>query len=140
MLNARLLRDRDPADAGALRLVATVGEVYAQVLADLDRFEESFALGEEVVAAQRDLVVRAEGAAGARRTLAVTLITNGGNFYNGGQYARACERWREAHEILLGMQREGALAQTDRVRSLATMQDYLARSCNPPRRGLGDTL
>ena len=140
MANARQLRERDPNDAGALRLVATVGEVYAQILADARRFDESFVLGEEVVAAQRDLVVRAEGAAGALRTLAVTLMTNGGNFYNGGQFDRACERWREALSIFTGLEREGVLAETDRTRSMASAQDYVARSCNPPHAGLGSNL
>jgi serine/threonine-protein kinase len=32
---------------------------------------------------------------------------------------------------------EGSLSQTDHNNSLAEMRDYVARSCNPPRAGLG---
>lgn len=136
---ARGLRDRDPQDAGAWRLYGLTGEVQAQVLADQGRFAESFAMNEEVAAVYRRLVELAEGAPGARRSLAMVLRTGGGNYYNGRAYARACASWREALSILQGLEAEGALSQIDRNNSLAEMRDYVARSCEggPPRAGVG---
>lgn len=135
---ARRLKDRDAADAGALRLYGMVSEVYAQVLADRRAYAQSFAMTEEVASVYRALVELADGSPGARRGLAMVLRTGGGNFYNGGAYGRACAAWRESKEIMETLQREGALSQTDLNNSLAEMRDYVARSCSPPRRGLGD--
>jgi serine/threonine-protein kinase len=137
---ARRLRDRDPDDAGAVRMVAISSEVLAQVLADVGRFDESERVGDEVINAHRDLVARADGAAGARRSLAAALATNGGNFYNAGAYARACERWQESRDIYRTLNQEGALSQADQNEALAQMQDYLRRACDPPRPGLDDDL
>lgn len=137
---ARRLKDRDEADAGALRLYGMVSEVYAQVLADRRAYSRSFAMTEEVAGVYRDLVELADGSPGARRGLAMVLRTGGGNYYNGGAYARACSAWREAKTIMETLDREGALSQTDRNNSLREMQDFVARSCEggPPRRGVGD--
>ena len=137
---ARRLKDRDPADAGALRLYGLVGEVHAQVLADQRAYARSFAMTEEVAGAFRELVELADGSPGSRRALAMALRTGGGNYYNGGAYVRACGAWREAKTIMETLDREGALSQTDRNNSLAEMRDYVARSCEggPPRRGVGD--
>lgn len=137
---ARRLKDRDPADAGALRLYGMVSEVYAQVLADRRLYRESFATTEDAVGVYRELVELADGSPGARRGLAMVLRTGGGNYYNGGAYGRACGAWREAKSILEGLEREGALSQTDRNNSLAEMTDFVRRSCDngPPRRGVGD--
>lgn len=139
---ARRLKDSDPADAGALRLYGLVGEVYAQVLGDTGAYNESFAMTEEVVGIYRRLVELADGGAGARRGLAMVLRTGGGNFYNGGAYARACRSWREAITILETLDRQGALSQMDRNNSLAEMRTYTAQSCEggPPRAGSGRSL
>jgi serine/threonine-protein kinase len=134
---ARSLRDRDPADNGAWRLYGVVGEVYAQVLGDLRRYDESFAMNEEVANVYRRLVELADGAPGARRGLAMVLRTGGGNYYNGGAYSRACASWRESKAIMETLAAEGSLSQTDHNNSLAEMRDYVARRCNPPRAGLG---
>lgn len=136
---ARRLRDRDPSDAGALRLYGLTGEVQAQVLSDLGRFPESFSVTGEVIAAYRRLAELADGAPGARRSLAMVLRTGGGNHYNGRDYGRACSHWREALGILNDLDREGALSPLDRNNSLAEMRDYVGRSCEgaPPRAGVG---
>lgn len=138
--NARLLRERDPNDAGAIRMLAISSEVYAQVLGDLGQFQQSFAVGEDVVSAHRELVRRADNAPGARRSLAAALMTNGGNFYNGGAYARACGRWAEGRGIYMQLDREGALSEHDRGHALAEASDLIRRACDPPRRGLGPRI
>ena len=135
---ANAMRARDPNDAGALRLVAISGEVYAQVLADLGRHAESARLSDDVVATHRLLVERSDGSQGARRSLAAALATRGGNFYNGGQYARACEAWREAHAIYDSFARAGTISEWDRANALKEMQDFLRDACNPPRPGLSE--
>jgi eukaryotic-like serine/threonine-protein kinase len=136
---ANMMRARDPNDAGALRLVAITGEVYAQVLADLGRHEESARLSDNVIATHRILVERSEGSQGARRSLAAALATRGGNFYNGRQYARACEAWREAHAIYDSFERAGTISEWDRGNSLVEMRDFLRDACDPPRPGLSET-
>lgn len=131
---AQSMRARDPNDGGAIRMVATTGEVYAQVLADLGRFTESYRLSDEVIAAHRSLVERSEGSQGARRSLAAALATTGGNYHNGRQYARACAFWREAHDIYISFDRAGTLSDWDRANSLVEMQTFIRDGCNPPRR------
>ena len=138
--SARILRERDPNDAGAIRMLAISNEVYAQVLADLGDFAGSYSTGSEVIAAHRELVRRADGAPGARRSLAAALMTHGGNSYNGGSYARACEAWIEARGIYRALNAEGALGERDRNASLAEAEDFVRRGCGPPRRGLGDAI
>lgn len=135
---AKTMRARDPNDSGALRMVAITGEVYAQVLADLGRYRESTALSDEVIATHRQLVERSEGSQGARRSLAAALATRGGNFYNGRQYARACEAWREAHDIYASFARAGTISEWDRANSFKEMQDFIRDACNPPRAGLSE--
>lgn len=133
---AQTMRARDPNDGGALRLVAITGEVYAQVLGDLGRHSESARLSDEVIAMHRQLVERAQGSQGARRSLAAALATRGGNFYNAGQYARACEAWSEAYGIYQDFERAGTLSEYDRARSITEMRSFLRDACNPTRRGL----
>lgn len=135
-----ILRQRDPNDAGALNLFAMTGEVQAQVLADLGRFNDSYAAGERVIAAHRRLVELAGDAAGAKRSMASALRTEGGNFYNGGAYPRACVAWKEAVGLLTGLQTKGQLSDTDRKNALPELQDYLRKACDPPRDGLGEGL
>jgi len=135
---ANIMRARDPNDAGAVRMVAITGEVYAQVLADLGRHRESAQLSDEVIAAHRRLVERSEGSQGARRSLAAALATRGGNFYNGRQYARACEAWREAHAIYRSFEQAGVISEWDRANSYPEMQNFLRDACNPPRAGLSE--
>lgn len=136
---AQRLRDRDPNDVGAWRLYGVVGEVHAQILADVGDYRRSFGVTDEVISVYRRLIELAGGAPGARRGLAMVLRTGGGNFYNGGAYARACGAWREARSIMETLDAEGSLSPTDRNNSLAEMRDYVARACEggPPRAGLG---
>ncbi|HRO03638.1 MAG TPA: hypothetical protein PLS69_08570, partial [Terricaulis sp.] len=65
---ALAMRARDPNDVGAVRMVAITGEVYAQVLADLRRYPESYAMSDQVIGAFRDLVEHSGGSQGARRS------------------------------------------------------------------------
>ncbi|MBS0504927.1 MAG: serine/threonine protein kinase [Proteobacteria bacterium] len=137
---ARAETARDPEDANALRLFALVGEVQAQVLGDAKRFADSEAMGDEVIAAHKRLVSLAGDPAGARRSMAQALRTTGGNFYNAGDYAKACARWRAALDIFEDARRRGVLLERDRTNSMAEMQDFIGRGCNPPHAGLGDEL
>jgi len=132
----RGLRARDPEDRGALQTFAVVGEVRAQALADLKRFPESFAMGEEILVAHRQIVARSDNAAGARRSMAATLKTVGGNYYNGAAYAQACATWREAHAVYQGLIRDGALTGVDRDSTLPELLGWMRDGCDPPRPGL----
>lgn len=137
---ARLLRDRDPSDAGALHLYAVVSEVHAQILTDLGRYPEAYRVGEEVREAYREMVTRAGNAPGALRSLAQAMRTDGGNHYNGGDYAGACRIWGEVLAIFTGLERRGALTDSDRDNAMRETRDYLARACDPPRAGLGSNI
>ena len=134
---AERLRARSPDDAGALHIVAIIGEVHAQVLGDLGRFAESFAAGERVTAAHRQLVALAGDAPGARRSMGVALRTRGGNHYNGGDYAGACRIWFEALAMFTQLDREGQLTATDRSNGVPELKKLTASSCNPSRAGAG---
>lgn len=136
------LRTRDPSDAGALQLVALTGEVKAQILGDVGRFSDSFAMVDAVIAAHERMVALAGDAAGAKRSMSAALNTGGGNFYNGGDYARACASWRRAMAILEELDRMGSLTDYDRKNSQVEIAGYLARACEggPPRQGLGPSI
>ncbi|MFC7499610.1 protein kinase [Enterovirga sp. GCM10030262] len=138
---ARQLRDRDRNDAGGLQLFAITSEVQAQVLGDLGRFRESYAVSDQVIDAHRRLVELAEDAPGAVRSMADAITTRGGNFYNGGDYAQACGAWREAAAIYGRLDKSGNLSEFHKT-SLADLRNYLAKSCEngPPRAGLGEEI
>lgn len=139
---AARLRDRDPKDAGALKLFVVTNEVYAQTLGDVGRFTESFRIGNEVQAAQEKLVALAGNTPGALRSMATSMATDGGNHYNGGDYVGACQRWRRTRDIFLDLEKRGALTDTDRNNGLAEMKSYLSKACEngPPRAGLEEGL
>lgn len=126
---ARSLRQRDPESAGALNLFAIVAEVQAQVFADLGRYAESLALGEEVLSAHRQAIALAKDMAGPKRTLATALITHGENALKGGAQGRACASWREAVELFEGIDRQGELTPYDKNGGLKSARDHLAKSC-----------
>ncbi len=69
----------------------------------------------------------------------LTLATTGGNYYNGGQYARACQFWRETHEIYSSFERAGTISEYDRTHGLAEMREFLRDACSPPRAGLRES-
>lgn len=137
---ARRLLDRDPLDAGALKLFVLTSEVYAQVLGDAGEFARSYAMGAEVYAAQQTMVGLAGNTPGALRSLAASTSTRGGNHYTGGDYAGACRWWRDALATYVALDRRGALTETDRSNGVPELQDYLARGCEngPPRPLDGD--
>jgi serine/threonine-protein kinase len=134
-LNSERLSVRDANDGGSLHLHALVKEVQAQILADLGQFRDSYAVGEEVLAAHRRLVVLSGNAAGTRRSLAAAMRTTGGNHYTGRDYAGACTIWRETLAIYRQLDKEDALSDSDRKGGLAEVTDYVARACEngPPR-------
>ena len=136
----RQMRAKDPADRGALGLFAVVGEVRAMVLADLKRFPESYAMADAVVAAHRQIVRQAEDAPGQRRSMAATLKSVGGVYYNGGDYGRACATWNEARGIYRDLDRAGKLTGHDRDQALAEMQRWMTAACDPPRQGLAGLI
>lgn len=133
---------RDPDDTGQLHQLALVQEVQAQILGDNKDYVRSFAVGDAMLAAHRRIVQLAGNAVGARRSLSQALRTNGGNRYNGHDYAGACRHWQEARELMLQLDREGALSDSDRAGSLAEMTDFTARACGPggPRAALGPSV
>lgn len=132
---ARRLLDRDPLDAGALKLFVVTSEVFAQVLGDAGDYARSYAIGAEVHSAQQTLVRLAGNTPGALRSMAASTSTRGGNHYNGGDYAGACRWWKEALEIYLTLEKQGALTATDRRNGVPELRDFLARGCEngPPR-------
>jgi tetratricopeptide (TPR) repeat protein len=138
--HARILRDRDPSDTGALQLYAVVSEVLAQTLSDLGRHQEAYRIGDEVRDAYRVMVARAGNAPGQLRSQAMAMRSNAENHYNGGDYAGACRIWAEVLEILNGLERRGVLAETDRANALTQTRDWTSRTCNPPRGALGASI
>jgi len=134
---ARELRARDAADKGATQVLAIVGEVRAMVLSDLGRFAEAYAMGDEVLAAHRQIVAASDNAAGPRRSMAATIKSLGGVYYNGGRYADACGQWQAARDIYDGLSREGRLTGHDRKEAMGEMLAWMAKACGPPRGGLG---
>jgi hypothetical protein len=73
-------------------------------------------------------------------TLSKAMRSNAENHYNGGDYAGACRIWGEVLDILNGLERRGALAETDRNNALAQTRDWTTRACNPPRGALGPSV
>ena len=142
VVNVNLLRTRDPSDAGALKLFGTVGEVKAQILADQGNFKESFAVGDEVIRAYRRLVVLAGNTPGELRSMATVLATQGGNFYAGQDFPKACGVWREALGIFTDLDARGKLSETDRKNGVPELRAYLKRNCEdgPPRAGMGPRI
>lgn len=136
----RQMRARDPADRGATGLFAVVGEVRAMVLADLKRFGESYAMADEVLVAHRQIVAQSDNAPGPRRSMAATLKSVGGVYYNGGQYGRACATWDEARGIYRDLDKAGKLTGHDREEALGEMLRWMAGACDPPRGGLKGPL
>ena len=139
---SRQLRQRDPNDAGAIKMFALSAEVFAQVLADLKRYDESNAMGDEVIQAHQKLVALAGNTPGALRSMAASMSTRGGNFYNGGDYVRACQAWRETLAVFTDLDRRGDLTTTDRNNGVPELRGYILKSCEggPPRAGLGPEM
>jgi len=137
---SRILRDRDPSDVGALQLFAVTSEVYMQVLSDLGRHQDAYRIGTEIRDAYRIMVDRAGNAPGQLRSMAMALRSEAEVHYNGGDHEGACRTWTEVADILAGLERRGALAETDRNNAQTQTRDFLTRACNPPRAGLGPTI
>ena len=136
----RQLRAKDPADRGALGLFAVVGEVRAMVLDELGRYPEAYAMSAEVMDAHRQIVKASDNAPGPCRSMAATLKSVGGVYYNGGSYARACSTWADTRAIYLALEREGKLTGHDRTQALTGLEGWMAAACNPPRKGIAGRL
>lgn len=137
---SRDLRAKDPADRGAANVFAIAGEVRAQVLGELNRLPEAYAMVEEVLAAHRQTVERSGNAPGARRTLGEALRSAGVVYYNAGAYPRACAAWAEGLSVYRSLEREGKVTGHDRTATLAEIKAANAAACNPPRRGIAGKL
>jgi tetratricopeptide (TPR) repeat protein len=134
------LRDRDANDVGALQLFAITSEVYMQILSDLGRHAEAYRIGDEIRAAYRIMVDRADNATGQVRSFAMALRSEAEVHYNGGDYAGACQAWQEVSDKLAGLERRGALTDFDRNNGQRRTREFLESACNPPRAGLGGTV
>lgn len=140
--NARILRQRDADDPGSARLYAVMRSLEAQIMGDLGRFAESFAISDEVVAINRQMMRLADNAPGAMRNMASALSTRGGNFYNGKGYAKACAAWREGYDILARLDKSGDLSEYDRNGEMTYLKGYLQKNCEngPARAGMGPKM
>lgn len=134
------LRDRDASDIGALQLFAITSEVYMQTLSDLGRHAEAYRIADEIRAAYQIMVERAGSAPGQVRSLAMALRSEAEIHYNGGDYAGACRAWQEVADMLAGLERRGALTDLDRNNAQRQTREFLQRTCNPPRAGLGGAV
>lgn len=126
---ASVLRDRDPNDAGSAHIYAITAEVQAQVLMDLGRRDEAFATNAAVDREYARLVALSGDAPGMRRSWSAALRTIGGNYYNGGDYGRACAAWTQSRDLLRWIDAHGALTETDRKNGVANVDRYLAGAC-----------
>lgn len=126
---SRRLAARDARDAGAMQLIALVGEVQAQVLADLGRFHESGTVADEIIALHDQLVAKADGAPGALRSKAATLQSLGDVFLTAGNKTRACATWRDTMTIYNTLDRKGALSAFDRNNGRKDVSALLAGKC-----------
>lgn len=140
LVEARHLRDRDPSDIGSLQLFAVVSEVYMQTLSDLGRHADAYRIAAEIREAYAIMVERAGNAPGQLRSMAMALRSEAEVHYNGGDFAGACRAWSDVARILDGLERRRALTDFDRDNAQAETRDYLRRSCDPPRAGLGATI
>ena len=127
---------RAPRDDAALTLFTTVGEVRAQLLADVGRYRESYATTEALVRAFETRETIAGNVPGVLRSKAQILRSGGSNHHNGGDYPGACRLWREAMAIWAGLDRGGKLTDLDRNGGVKELRGFLAQGCEdgPPRK------
>jgi len=127
---ARRLVARDPADMGALRMLALVGEVMAQVEMDAGNAAASVALSDEVLAMHARMVEAAGDAPGALRSMTAALRTIGGNYYVMGDVAGACRIWRRAVGHYATMQARGQLTGLDASNGYPEIAGYVRDICD----------
>lgn len=139
---AKKLRDADPADAASAHLWLIVSEVQAQILMDLGRRAEAFAVNDVLMASYRRLVDMSGDAPGMRRSYSSALRSIGEVFYNGADYGRACTAWRESSALLDWLEAKGALTDTDRNNGRVRVRHLLKSACDggAPRPGMGKTI
>ena len=133
---ATRMRDADPNDAAIARTWLVVSELQSQILADAKRYDEAFVIHDRLVEGYRRLITLSGDAAGIRRNFSSALRIIGGNYYNGGAYARACEAWRQSTDLIGWLEANGELTGADKKRREG-LEGYRAKACDPPRPGLG---
>ncbi|MBB6227540.1 serine/threonine-protein kinase [Polymorphobacter multimanifer] len=126
---ARLMVARDPADAGGRQMVSITAEILAQLAADRGDAAENARIATELIDAHEALVALAENAAGARRSMASALRTQGGNRYNVGDVPGACAIWRQTMTLYTSLERDGALTDFDRKNGFPETRSLLADIC-----------
>ena len=130
---ARTLVARDPADAGAIQLVAVIGEVQAQVEADAGNDAGNATIAAEVLAAHDRLVTLAGDAPGARRSRASTLRTQGGNRWILRDAPGACKAWRDALATFDALAAAGQLSKLDANNSRPEIAGFVTKLCKGPK-------
>jgi tRNA A-37 threonylcarbamoyl transferase component Bud32 len=126
---ARAIVADDPNDRGGLGMIATAGEVAAQLAADARDGPASRAHGEEVLAVHDQLVALAGDAPGAMRARASAQRTLAGNHERLGERAAACAMWRRALASYEEIDRRGALSDYDRNNPLPEGRAFIATNC-----------
>jgi eukaryotic-like serine/threonine-protein kinase len=137
---ATALRDFDRDDAASAELWLVTSEVQAQIFMDLGRRRDAYDVHQELVTEYRRLVLLSGKAAGMRRKFSTALETIGGNYYNGGDYLLACQAWAESRALLTWLEANKSMSDYDRRNLLPRVTELIAKSCNPPRQGLGPKL
>ena len=117
--NARILYERDPADPGSARLYAVLRSLQAQILTDIGQYRQSIAVSDEALAIHKRMASLADNAPGALRNVASAADTMGADAYNGGDFGRACELWREAFGIMSPDRSERRAFRSRQVRAFA---------------------
>jgi len=126
---AQGLAARDPADLGALKTQAIVGEVMAQILADARDARASIEMSDAVIAMHERLVTAAGDTPGALRSLTAALRTSGGNRYNLGDIAGACAIWKRTADNYRALERRGQLTKFDRNNGRPETDGFLRNIC-----------
>jgi hypothetical protein len=55
--------------------------------------------------------------------MATSLSTNGGNHYNGGDYADACATWSKSFAVFKNLETRRAPTETDRKNGMAELRN-----------------
>lgn len=126
---ARAIVADDRQDRGGLGMVATAGEIAAQLAADAGDRPMFRAQAGEVLAVHDQLVDLAGGAPGAIRARASAMRTIAGNHDRLGERPAACAMWQRAVAGYEELDRRGALSDFDRNNPLPEGRAYLAANC-----------
>jgi serine/threonine-protein kinase len=126
---ARAIVADDPQDRGGLGMIATAGEVAAQLAADVGDRPAAGAHAAEVLTVHDRLVALAGDAPGAVRARASAMRSLAGNHDRLGERLAACAMWRRALASYEELDRRGALSDYDRNNPLAEGLGFLSTNC-----------